>query len=45
MNSLLKDKGEDILKNFGHIVQYEIKKGNQIYTLVLDLKNTYNHGT
>ena len=34
-----------IIKNFGKIVEYEIFDGVHQNTVVIDFKNTYNHGS
>ena len=42
MNSLQAEKGSEVVKNFGKIVEYEIFDGNQLNTIVMDFKNSYN---
>ena len=45
MYYLQREKGPEIIKNFGKVVEYEINDGNQTNTVVIDFKNTYNHGS
>ena len=44
MTYCVQNHGQEINKNFGKIVQYEIKDNNKIDTIVIDFKNKYING-
>ena len=44
MTYCVQNHGQEINKNFGKIVQYEIKDNNKKDTIVIDFKNKYING-